>query len=116
GRRPKAYTPYEAALSDEPCPTIRTVVASRRCISSATRAKSASCSSSRSSASGCSRISARNRAPGCSGGGSASTASGNDTFLPADEHPVDLEVVVDDDDVGRRSGREIPRLQKAERA
>src|SRR4029450_11196961 len=98
GRRPKAYTPYEAALSDDPCPTIRTVVASRRCISSATRAKAASCSSSRSSASGCSRISAKNRAPGCGGGGSGSTASGNDTFLPAHEPPAHLGGAVRGDD------------------
>src|ERR671923_285526 len=85
---------------------MRTVVARRSCIRAATRAKASSCPSSRSSAPGCCRISVRKVAPPS---GSAGAASGNDTFLAPDEHPLDVEPVVDDDDVGRRAGDEAER-------
>src|SRR5919198_2487625 len=104
GGRPRAETPYAAALSDEPWPTIRTVVAPRSRAAAATRAYSASCSRSRARASGCSRISVRSFSPGTAG--AAGMGSGDDTGLASDEDAVDLEVVVEDDDVGRQTGLE----------
>ena len=59
GSSPNAYIPYEAALSEEPCPTMRIVVAPRSRIVVATRSNASAPSSRRARASGCSRISAR---------------------------------------------------------
>src|SRR5438445_8934383 len=88
--------PYEAALSDEPWPTSRTIVASRSRAAAATRANSRSCSSSPRSACGCSRISARNCAPGSRRSG---PASAGDELIASDQDPLDVEVVVQDDHV-----------------
>src|SRR2546423_9080133 len=89
--------PYEAALSDDPCPTIRTSDDERSRAAPATRATSGSYWRRRSSARGCSRISARKREPasGCGSG----TGSGDDTGLTAEEDALDLEVVVEHDHV-----------------
>src|ERR687887_880328 len=107
GGRPRAETPYAAALSDEPWPTMRTVVAPRSRAAAAIRAYSLSCSSSERSACGCSRISARRWAPGSAARASAA-GSGDDTRLPADEDALDLEVVVEHHHVGRQPGLEPP--------
>src|SRR5918994_4108607 len=99
GSNPNAYTPYDAALSDEPCATSRTSVRFVRLASAATSANSVSCASRRRSAAGCSRISSSSAAPG----GSSATGSGSDKRLAPDEHAVDLEVVVEDDQVRARA-------------
>src|SRR5205823_15024778 len=99
--------PYEAALSDEPWPTSRTIVASRSRAAAATRANSRSCSSSPRSACGCSRISPRNWAPGW--GGRPGSASAGDELIASDEHALDIEVVGQHDDVRGQPGREPPR-------
>src|SRR4051794_32864060 len=91
GSSPNAYTPYEAALSDEPWPTMRTVVAPRSRSAAPTRRYSASCSSRERRACGCSRISVSSCAP-----------SGGNADLPRDQHAFEREVVVDDDDVRRQ--------------
>ena len=88
--------PYDAALSDEPCPTMRT---SRKLAlandAPRSRAISSSCSSRRRSAAGCSRISARKRRAGrhCR----LSLRHVSRLRRRAD----DLEVVVEDDEVRR---------------
>src|SRR6476620_2489390 len=106
--------PYEAALSEEPWPTIRMVVAPRSRISVAIRANSVSCSSSRSSAAGCSRISSRNWAPGSRAGASASSA--DDTCASFHEHALDLEVVSEHDEVGREPDSDATGRRKTEHA
>src|SRR5918996_2086135 len=120
GKSPNAYTPYEAALSDDPWPTMRIVVARRSRISSATRSNSELCSRRRRSAAGCSAISARNRDPGPPtgrlGGSGPATASADDTFPPVHEHAVDLELVAQNDDVGRQADREAPDRRKSQHA
>src|SRR6188508_3444080 len=92
--------PKEAALSDEPWPTMRTSRASRVRTISAMRPISASCSSRRRSAAGCSRISARKRVPG------SAPFSAGDKALTANEGANDLEGVVEDDDVGGAARRQ----------
>src|SRR5262249_59092941 len=91
---------------------MRTVLAPRSRAVAATRAKSASCSSSARSACGCSRISARKTAPG----GSATTVSGDDTGLAADADAFDLEVVVQDEQVGLGADLQPPELWPPEHA
>src|SRR5919198_2595637 len=86
---------------------MRTVVAPRSRAAAATRAYSLSCWSSERSAFGCSLISARSWAPG-STVRAPGAGSGDDTRLPADEHAVDPEVVVEHDDVGRPARVEAP--------
>src|SRR5919108_3407611 len=76
---------------------MRTVVAPRLRASSATRAYVRWCSSSARRARGCARISARKSAPGASG---AAAGSGNDTGLAPDADALDLEVVVQNHEVG----------------
>src|SRR2546423_13097209 len=98
--------PYEAALSDEPWPTSRTIVAPRSRAVAATRANSRSCSRSPRSACGCSRISPRNWEPGS--GGRPGSVSAGDELIASDEHALDVEVVRQDDDVGG-----LPRLAPA---
>src|ERR1044072_5959254 len=100
GSSPNAYTPNDAALSEEPWPTNRTRRRSRSRTTDATPAISASCSSRRRSAAGCSRISATNRVP------ISLPFSARDKRLSPDEGADDLEAVVEDDDVRRATGHE----------
>src|SRR3954470_3963151 len=90
---------------------MRIVVApcSRAC--AAASAYTGSCSSSARSACGCERISARKSAP--SGSGKAA-ASGNDTCFAADADAVDLEVVVEHDEIGRKPDVEAADRGEAE--
>src|SRR5918994_5599280 len=110
GSNPNAYTPYDAALSDEPCATSRTSVRFVRLASAATSANSVSCARRRRSAAGCSRISSSSAAPGVSGG----TSSGSDKRFAPDEHTVHLEVVVEHDDVGAHAALDPPHLELAD--
>src|SRR5687767_9919846 len=77
---------------------MRTSVAPRSRIVAATRSNWESCARRERTASGCSRISARNRSP--------ATGSGDDEGSAANEDLLDLEVVVEDDDVGGQPGVE----------
>src|SRR6187431_2162695 len=110
GSSPNAYTPNDAALSEEPWPTNRTRRRSRSRTTDATPAISASCSSRRRSAAGCSRISARNRVP------ISLPFSACDKRLSPDEGADDLEGVVEGDEVAdrldhrERAAREHPVL------
>src|ERR671918_554725 len=120
GKSPNAYTPYEAALSEDPWPTMRIVVARRSRISPATLSKAALCSRRRRRAAGCSPISARKRDPGPpgrrSGGSGSATASAEDTFPPIHEHAVDLELVREHHDVRRKAHREPPDRRQPQHA
>src|SRR3954463_10914774 len=87
--------------------------APRRCASAATRAYASSCSSSARSAAGGPRISDRKVAPPACGRGAA---SGNDTRLTPDADSVELEVVVEDDEVGGRADVEATEAGGAEHA
>src|SRR5207244_657987 len=106
-------TPYDAALSEEPWPTIRTRFVPRSRAVAATRANSSPCSSSPSSARGCSRISARNWLPS-SPTGSRSRASSDDTRLASHEHALDLEAVAQDDKIGGEVDVEPPNRRETE--
>src|SRR5918994_1447022 len=110
GSNPNAYTPYDAALSDEPCATSRTSVRFVRLASEATSANSDSCESRRRSAAGCSRISSSSAAPG----GSSARGSGSDKVFAPNEHAVDLEVVVEHDDVGAHAALDPSDLELAD--
>src|SRR4051812_49248605 len=103
--------PKDAALSDEPCPTKRTRFAPRPRATAATRAYSRSCSSRPRSACGCPRISDRNCEPGSGG---AVRRSGCDELIASDEHALDLEIVGEDDDVGRQPRAESTGLRLAD--
>src|SRR3954468_13697755 len=92
---------------------MRTTVAPLLRASVATRAKAASCSRSARSASGCERISARKSAPGASRTGAG---SGNDTGLAADADALDLEVVIEDHEIGRKVDVEAAEGEHAEDA
>src|SRR5918996_2458903 len=119
GKSPNAYTPYEAALSEDPWPTIRIVVARRSRISAATRSNSGLCSRRRRRAAGCSAISARKHDPGPPTGrpgGSGSRASAEDTFPPVHEHAVDLQLVAQDHDVSREADRQPPDRRQPQHA
>src|SRR5919106_2303245 len=116
GSSPNAYTPYDAALSDEPCPTMRTVVAPRSRISAATRSKSSVRSSNLASAIGCSRISARNFEPGSGGTACSAEASADDTVPSVHEDAVDVELVGQDHHVCRQPNGEPSRGWEAEHA
>src|SRR5215467_15026563 len=79
---------------------MRTMPGPRRLASAAASAKSARCSSRRRSAAGWSLISARYWAP----------ASDGDTCFTPDQHPLDLELVVEDDQVGGGADCDPPDL------